>query len=162
MNLELRRAGDPDVGPGEDVVDVPREEEADHHRQHEGRGRLDQPRAQLDQVVHQGRLGGLDLLLFVFAADLRHQLSLGARPARRRPRQAPAPDLPAAACGSGGLRLGAWRWHAGARSAPASARPQPPLRRLASAGFCSEACRATSRNPCRSTRDRSRTSFNGS
>src|SRR5207237_10713009 len=31
-------------------------------------GRRDQPRTQLDQVMHQGRLGGLDFLFFVFAS----------------------------------------------------------------------------------------------
>src|SRR5207342_175150 len=34
--------------------------------EHEGDQRLDQPLAQLDQVLHQRRLGGLDLLLVVF------------------------------------------------------------------------------------------------
>src|SRR5579862_2289674 len=77
--FRILRAGDPHVWPGEDVVDLLGEEEAAHHRDDECSRRLDQPRAQLDQVIHQRRLGGLDLLLFVFVAHAgRSVLSGGA------------------------------------------------------------------------------------
>src|ERR1700733_348302 len=55
---------------------MPGKEKTDHHGNRERGGRLDEPRTQLDQVVHQGRLGRLDFLLFVFAAHpLRSVLS---------------------------------------------------------------------------------------
>src|SRR6185503_7121978 len=44
-------------------VDVLGEDEAEREHHAEGGERLDQPRAQLDQVVHQGRFGGLDVLV---------------------------------------------------------------------------------------------------
>src|SRR4029077_19374807 len=66
------------------IVDLLGEEEAADHGDDEGRRRLDQPRAQLDQVIHQRRLGGLDLLLFVFVAHAgRPVLSGGAVSAAR-------------------------------------------------------------------------------
>src|SRR5262249_57862167 len=50
------------------VVDRLGKEEAGYEGDGEGDQRLDQPRAQLDQVLHQRRLGRLDLLLLVVAA----------------------------------------------------------------------------------------------
>src|ERR1700692_670692 len=77
--FRILRTGDPDVRPGENVVDLLGKEEAADHRDDECGRRLDQPRPQLDQVVHQRRLGGLDLLLFVFVAHAgRSVLSGGA------------------------------------------------------------------------------------
>src|SRR5262249_27613375 len=66
--LGVFRAGDPDVGPSEHVVDLAGEEEASHSSDGKRGKRLDEPRAQLDKMIHQGRLGGLDLLFFVFAS----------------------------------------------------------------------------------------------
>ena len=66
--LGILRARDPDERPGQHVVDRLGEEEADDEAMRERDQRLDQPRAQLDQVLHQRRLGRLDLLLVVFAA----------------------------------------------------------------------------------------------
>src|ERR1700719_2477768 len=66
--FRILRTGDPDVRPSENVVDLLGEEETTDHRDDECSRRLDQPRAQLDQVIHQRRLGRLDLLLFVFVA----------------------------------------------------------------------------------------------
>src|SRR6185369_16863687 len=60
------RTGDPFERPDQDVVDVAGEEEADDEGEEERDQRLDQPRAQLDQVLHQRRLGRLDLLLVFF------------------------------------------------------------------------------------------------
>ena len=65
--FRIGSARDPDVRPGQHVVDLLGEEEADDHGDEKGRERLDQPRAQLDQVIHQRRLGRLNLLLFVVA-----------------------------------------------------------------------------------------------
>src|SRR5262249_18454369 len=49
--------------PNQNVVDVFREHEADceHHAKRDQR--LDQPRPQLDQMIHQGGFGGLDVLM---------------------------------------------------------------------------------------------------
>src|SRR5262249_23150943 len=66
--LGVFRTGDPDIGPGQDVVDGLGEEKAADEGDAEGQERLDQARAQLDQVLHQRRLGRLDLLLLVLAA----------------------------------------------------------------------------------------------
>src|SRR5262249_61562303 len=66
--LGVFHAGDPDVGPSEHVVDLAGEEEASHSSDGKRGKRLDEPRAQLDKMIHQGRLGGLDLLFFVFAS----------------------------------------------------------------------------------------------
>ncbi len=65
--LGVLGARDPDERPGQHVVDGLGEEEADHEGDAERDDRLDQPRPQLDQVLHQRRLGGLDLLVFVLA-----------------------------------------------------------------------------------------------
>src|SRR5580692_6813441 len=66
--LRILRTCDPDVRPGQNVVDVLGEKVAKDHRHDESKDRLDQPRAQLDEVIHQRRLGGFDLLLFVVVA----------------------------------------------------------------------------------------------
>src|SRR5262245_10814675 len=66
--LGILRARDPNERPGEDVVDRLGEEEAADEGDGEGDQRLDQPRTQLDQVLHQRRFGRLDLLLVVLAA----------------------------------------------------------------------------------------------
>src|SRR5262249_2698215 len=47
----------------ENVVDLLGEEEADDEGREEGEQRLDQPAAQLDQVLEERRLGGLDVLV---------------------------------------------------------------------------------------------------
>src|SRR5205807_6174549 len=62
------RPRDPGEGLDQDVVDVPGEEEAADEGDAERDQGLDQPRAQLDQVIHQRRLGRLDLLLVLFPA----------------------------------------------------------------------------------------------
>jgi hypothetical protein len=49
----------------QDVVDLRREGEADEEHQQEGDQRLDQPRAQFDQMVDQRRARGLDLVLAI-------------------------------------------------------------------------------------------------
>jgi hypothetical protein len=66
--LGIFRTRHPHIGPGQHVVDLLGEEETDHGRKRERGDRLDQPAAQLDQVIHQRRLGRLDGLLFVLAA----------------------------------------------------------------------------------------------
>ena len=58
------------VGIGQDVVDVAREKEADEKGGEKGVERPDDASAQLDQVVHQRRLGGVDLVLAHSAALL--------------------------------------------------------------------------------------------
>src|SRR6202034_3727200 len=74
----ILRAGDPHIGPGQHVVDLLGEEETTDGRDQKGGDRLDEPPAQLDQVVHQGRLAGLDLLVLVFPAHaVRLVLSAG-------------------------------------------------------------------------------------
>src|SRR6185437_13497989 len=59
--LGIIRARDPDIGPHQHVVDLLGEEEAKDEGNAEAEQSLDQPRAQLDQVIHQGRLAGLDI-----------------------------------------------------------------------------------------------------
>src|SRR5262249_17603806 len=66
--LRVFRPRDPDVGPGQYVVDRLGEEEAADEGDGEGEQRLDQPRTQLDQVLHQRRFGRLDFLFLVLAA----------------------------------------------------------------------------------------------
>src|SRR5262249_8570094 len=66
--LRIFRPRDPDVRPGQYIVDLAREEKAGNRRECERGQRLDEPRAQLDQMIHQGRLGGFDLLFFRFAS----------------------------------------------------------------------------------------------
>src|SRR5262249_3449785 len=61
--LAIVEACDPTVRKGEDIEDRLGEEEADHERDHERDCCLDQARAQLDQVLDQRRLGGLDVLV---------------------------------------------------------------------------------------------------
>ena len=56
------RARDPDERPHQHVVDLFGEEETEDEGDAESEQRLDQPRAQLDQMVHQGRFAGLDIL----------------------------------------------------------------------------------------------------
>src|SRR5439155_766201 len=55
--------GDPDIRPGQHVVDLLGEEEAADERDRKRDQRLDQPRAQLDQMLDQRRLGGLDVFV---------------------------------------------------------------------------------------------------
>src|SRR6185436_4967770 len=62
----LIRARDPFEREDQHVVDLAGEEEAADEGEEERDQRLDQPRAQLDQVLHQGSLGRLDLLLVLF------------------------------------------------------------------------------------------------
>src|SRR6185437_16353844 len=50
-------------GPHQHVVNLLGEHEADGEHHRESDQRLDQPRAQLDQVIHQRRFGGLDVLV---------------------------------------------------------------------------------------------------
>src|SRR6516225_2160674 len=66
--LGILRPCDPNERPGQHVVDRLGEEEAADKGDGEGDQRLDQPRTQLDQVLHQWRFGRLDLLLVVLAA----------------------------------------------------------------------------------------------
>ena len=54
-------ADDIDEGIDQDIVDMPREIKADDERDEKRRDGLDQPRAQLDQMIHQRGLGRLDL-----------------------------------------------------------------------------------------------------
>src|SRR5207302_9027130 len=54
-------AGNPYERPDQHVVDLLGEEEAEDEGHAETEQRLDQPRAQLDQMIHQRRLAGLDL-----------------------------------------------------------------------------------------------------
>src|SRR5262249_50016266 len=61
--FRVLRARHPNVGKREDVVDLLGEKEADDERDAERDRRLDQPGAQLDQVLDQRRLGGLDVLV---------------------------------------------------------------------------------------------------
>src|SRR5262249_1410802 len=66
--LGILRARDPDERPRHHVLDRLGGEEAADKGDGEGDQRLDQPRTQLDQVLHQRRFGRLDLLLVVLAA----------------------------------------------------------------------------------------------
>src|SRR5262249_5962275 len=66
--LGVLRTGDPDIRPGQHVVDRLGEEETADEGDAEGDERLDQPRAQLDEVIQQRRLAGFDLLFLVFEA----------------------------------------------------------------------------------------------
>src|SRR5262249_33854783 len=59
--LRVFRPRDPHERPDQDVVDLLGGEEAEDEGYAEAEQRLDQPRAQLDQVVHQWRLAGLDI-----------------------------------------------------------------------------------------------------
>src|SRR5262249_47807090 len=61
--LRMLGPGDDHEGPDQNVVDLLGEEEADDERHEEGKQRLDQPAAQLDQVLEERRLGGLDVLV---------------------------------------------------------------------------------------------------
>ena len=61
MNFEFSGPGDPDERPDQHVVDLLGEEEAEDEGDAEAEQRLDQPRTQLDQVIHQWRLAGLDV-----------------------------------------------------------------------------------------------------
>ena len=63
MNFEFSGAGDPDERPHQHVVDLLGEEEAEDERNAKRQQRLDQPRAQLDQVIHQRRFAGLDVFV---------------------------------------------------------------------------------------------------
>ncbi len=63
MNFELSDAGDPDERPDQHVVDLLGEEEAEDEGDAERQQRLDQARAQLDQMIDQRSLGGVDVFL---------------------------------------------------------------------------------------------------
>src|SRR6185437_3318339 len=58
----------PDEGPDQHVVDVLGEHEAQREHQAEGEHRLDQARAQFDEVIEQRRLARLDLVFVFFSA----------------------------------------------------------------------------------------------
>src|SRR5262249_61747177 len=57
------RASHPHERPYQNVVDVLGEYEADREHHAERDQRLDQPRTQFDQVIHQRRFGRLDILV---------------------------------------------------------------------------------------------------
>ena len=57
-----------DIGAGQDVVDRAREIEADEEGGEKRVEGPDEPRPKLDQMVHQRRLGGVDVLLAHSAA----------------------------------------------------------------------------------------------
>src|SRR5262245_59664517 len=59
--LRILGARHPDEWPDQHVVDLLGEEEAEDEGHGKAEQRLDQPRAQLDQVIHQRRLAGLDV-----------------------------------------------------------------------------------------------------
>src|SRR6185295_11209814 len=61
--LGIFRPRDPYERPDQNIVDILGEHEADREHHAERDQRLDQPRTQLDQVIHQGRLGRLDILV---------------------------------------------------------------------------------------------------
>ena len=67
MNFEFG-AVNPLERPDQHIVDLLGEEETGDERHRERDQRLDQARAQLDQVLEQRRLGGFDFLFFVFAS----------------------------------------------------------------------------------------------
>ena len=67
----LIRPDHPHIRVGEDVVDVAGKEEADDKGGEKRIERPDEASAQLDQVVHQRRLGGVDVVLAHSAALLR-------------------------------------------------------------------------------------------
>src|SRR5271166_517353 len=98
----------PDVGLGQDVVDRAREVEADDEGGEEGVDGPDQPGPQLDDVVHQRRLGGVDVLLRHSAAlDLTADVSGAAGSTGRASRagalsatsDVPMSEVPAAGAG---------------------------------------------------------------
>ena len=81
------------IGPHQHVVDLGGEGEADHEADADADQRIDQALAQLDQVVHQRRLGRLDLVLPLLGR-VRHVL------------HGPRCRLHAGAAGLGGCRRG--------------------------------------------------------
>src|SRR5262249_21710588 len=116
------------------VVDRLGEEEAADEGNCKGDERLDQPRAQLDQVLHQRRFGRLDFLIFVLAAH-------AGLPSGLATSAAGGGSLVAGAGGSA-HRLGGWGrwpvrrflppWPAGLWSAPACR----PLRSRSAVACC--------------------------
>src|SRR6185437_4749556 len=62
-------AGREPVGPEQEIVEGPREIEADGKRDSDRAKRPDQPAAELDEMLHQRRLGGVDVLLILVAHD---------------------------------------------------------------------------------------------
>src|SRR6185312_1796974 len=75
--LGVLRPRHQDEGPDQDVVDILGEDEAEREHHAEGEQRLDEPRAQLDQVLHQRGLGGLDVLVRHAASPARFGASAG-------------------------------------------------------------------------------------
>src|SRR4029077_20420131 len=61
--LGIFRPRDPYERPDQNIVDILGEHEADREHHAERDQRLDQPRTQLDQVIHQGRLARLDIFV---------------------------------------------------------------------------------------------------
>src|SRR5690606_36686029 len=59
----IHRPGNPHERPDQHVVDQLGEEEAQHEHQRERDHGLDQTRSQLDQMLHQRSLRGLDILV---------------------------------------------------------------------------------------------------
>ena len=62
-------AGREPVGPEQEIVEGPREIEADGERDSDRAKRPDQPATELDEMLHQRRLGGVDVLLILVAHD---------------------------------------------------------------------------------------------
>src|SRR5215208_3030432 len=63
VDHRLVGARDPGIGPHQHVEDLRGKEEAQHEHGAEGEQRLDQPRTQLDQVLHERRFGGFNVLV---------------------------------------------------------------------------------------------------
>src|SRR4051794_31988523 len=61
--LGVFRSSDPDERPYQHVVDLFGEEKTEDESYAESDQSLDQARAQLDQMIHQGRFAGLDILV---------------------------------------------------------------------------------------------------
>jgi hypothetical protein len=66
----------PQVGQHQDVVDLLGEDEADRERDADGDQRPDQARAQLDEVIEERRLGGVDIVLAGTFHDVAHAAPL--------------------------------------------------------------------------------------
>src|SRR5258705_13638348 len=107
--LRVFRPRHPHERPHQHIVDLLGKEEAEDEGDAESEQRLDQPRAQLDQVIHQRRFAGLDIFV---AHDALASLSISdaADAASRVPGAAGASRViasgsPATACASASLKV---------------------------------------------------------
>src|SRR5262249_15543087 len=132
--LGILRPREPKETPGKHGLERLGEEEAADKGDGEGDQRLDQPRTQLDQVLHQWRFGRLDLLLVVLAAHAGLPSGLAASASAVAGSGAAEDGAAASVAGAAGSAapageaLGSAATGGGrAAAAPGAAPPPPPL-----------------------------------